>query len=45
MNNKIQGFGKLILNYGEFYEGEFIEEKKEWYGKYYYSDGKYYDGQ
>ena len=45
MNNKIQGFGKLILNDGKFYEGEFIEEKKEWYGKYYYSDGKYYDGQ
>ena len=43
MNNKMHGFGIITWPDGKFYEGEFIDDRKEGFGVY-YSKKKIYMG-
>ena len=43
-DDKINGMGKLILNTGEYYEGNFINDKANGYGVYMYNNGSVYIG-
>ena len=44
-NDKTNGKGKLILSTGEYYEGDFINDKAEGYGVYVHKNGCTYEGQ
>lgn len=43
-NDKINGFGKMVLSNGEYYEGEFVDDKAEGNGVYVSNNGGVYVG-
>ena len=41
----MNGYGILIFSDGNRYEGHFVNDKREGLGKYFWRDGRVYDGQ
>ena len=44
MNDIAEGKGRLIHSDGDYYEGEWKEDKAEGYGKYKHVEGAMYEG-
>ena len=44
MNGFREGYGRIIYDDGEYYEGQFKEDKKDGFGKYVWSKGNSYIG-
>ncbi len=43
-NMKVQGLGRAIYESGNFYEGQFLDDKRDGYGIFIWNDGANYLG-